>query len=195
MNFFSKLFSSKKENENQKKHSKSNLNNLSAVYREDYFDKRFTEEKLSDNSVIVDGSIKMVEGYFIDNKIEKKINSPVNHPLNLDQVIEEGIGFYNYCKAFNQDDKQIIFTLAFALAEFMIKEFGFKLYKDNEPEFPLRGMTIKYQNNESVLSLYPFEYSLKVLNNESKFNDLYERIKINLNNMPTKEDLFNSLKE
>ena len=74
------------------------------------------------------------------------------------------------------------------------------LYKDSEPEFPKRMMTLKCNKNGSMLSVYPMEYALKVLNNESAFETLYTRIDTQLdNNMPQVNDVLeiylNRLKE
>ncbi len=65
----------------------------------------------------------------------------------------------------------------------------FKLYKDNQPEFPLRTLTLKYDQNGVVLSIYPFEYALKVLNYEATFEDLYNKIETNIGKMPGITDL------
>ena len=69
-----------------------------------------------------------------------------------------------------------------------------KNFKDNSPEFPLRSLTLKYDKNGIVMSLYPFEYSLKVLNGETEFEKIYSQIKNQLENMPDKEDFFGNLK-
>ncbi len=108
----------------------------------------------------------MIENYFIDNKIESKIKKPINHPVNLDQVDQDG--FVLYCKAFQLDEVQATLFLAYSLSDFLINKYGFKLYKDSEPEYPLRGMTLKYDKNGAVLSLYPYEYASKVLNGKFK---------------------------
>ncbi|MEN9336808.1 MAG: hypothetical protein RLZZ500_1795 [Bacteroidota bacterium] len=192
MNFFKKLFGSKSTTNDQTVNDK--LNSLAAIYREDYFASRFVEESLADQPEIVEGCIKMVESYFIDNKIEAQIQTPIHHPINLDQVVTDGIGFHLYCKAFQQEDNQIVFTLAYAFAAYMTQELDFKLYRDKEPEYPLRGMTIKYVKNEGVLSLYPVEYALKVLNNEATFASLLDKIQNARTQMPTRDELFDSLK-
>lgn len=55
-------------------------------------------------------------------------------------------------------------------------------------------MTLKYDRDGGVLSLYPFEYSLKVLNGEARFSDLFEKIKNNLGNIPSAKDILDNLK-
>lgn len=195
MNFFKKLFSSKTEETNPEKNN-SEKTTIKEIFTEDYFAKRYTEININDESTIVDGCFKMIESYYLDNKIERNVENPVNHPANLDQIVEDGMGFHMYCKAFGQEDSQIVFILAYALAEFLIKENHFKFYKDSEPEFPMRSMTLKLDINGAVLSLYPFEYSLKVLNNESRFESLYDKIKAQTENMPNmKDDFMNNFKE
>jgi len=177
MNFFKKMFSTKKEKEN-----KDNEGNFEAIYSETYFNKRYLEQKNEDD--LVEGSLKMIESYFIDNQIERIVDKPINHPLNLDQVIQEGMGFQMYCNAFKLKDSQIMTFLALAFSDFLITTFDFKLYKDNEPEYPLRVMTLKYDKNGALLSLYPLEYSLKVLKNQATFEDLYTKVENHLQSMP-----------
>ena len=190
MSFFRKIFSKNKvtNNENHK------APRLKEVYTEEYFKGRYTEQKLSENDLLVDGSFKMLESFFIDNKIKPVIDQPVYHPLNIDQAVQEGMGFYEYCKQFDQDDKQIGLIITIAFSYFLVNEWDFKLFNDKTPEFPLRFMTLKYDRDGGVLSLYPFEYSLKVLNGEARFSDLFEKIKNNLGNIPSAKDILDNLK-
>jgi hypothetical protein len=131
----------------------------------------------------------MIESYLMDNKIDKKIDEPVNHPLNLDQVINEGFGFGMYCKAFNMGDSEAALFLALAFGDYLIKNYSFKLYRDVHPEFPLRVMTLKYDKDGVILSLYPFEYASKALNYEGTFEGLYQKIESQLKEMPKVDDL------
>ena len=199
MSFFKKLFSSNKdkkadepglqvdhEGQHQLTNTSQSENEVSAIYTEEYFAKRYTENNLADNSML-DGSLKMVESYFLENDIEPKIKSPINHPVNLDQIITEGPGFHMYCHSFQFEDNATIMMLAIAMSSFYINNLDFKLYTDNEPESPLRAMTLKYNKNGAVLSLYPFEYSLKVLENNATFTELYDKIKTHLDSMPSVE--------
>jgi len=188
MNFFKRLFSSKKTHDvNQPE------NKINAVFSDEYFHKRYTEHDITEDAVVVDGCLKMVEGYFVDNQLDRKVVIPINHPINLDQVVNDGMGFQLYCNAFKLPDNQAVFFLAFAFSEFLINNYGFKLYKDSEPEFPLRSMTLKYNHNGAVLSLYPFEYALKVLKNESTFENLLNRLSGQIKTMPKVKDDFNQL--
>jgi hypothetical protein len=206
MNFFRKLFTSKKENEKPKPKNiseskpKSNPQSeqkntskveLGDIATNEYFDQRYQEDNISES--ILEGTLKMIEGYFVANKIKPIIENPINHPKNLDQTIDEGFGFVLYCKASEMDENFAVGILAMAFNDFMIKKYGFKLYKDFEPEYPLRNMTLKYDNQGAKLSLYPIEYTTKVINYEASFDDLYERIKNNLESMPTSDDIFNKL--
>jgi hypothetical protein len=109
-------------------------------------------------------------------------------------VVDDGFGFGLYCKAFNLSDTDATLFLAMLFADYLIKNYGFKLYKDSKPEYPLRGMTLKYDKDGALLSLYPFEYASKVMRNEATFEGLYERIASQLQKMPTMEDLFNGLR-
>ena len=57
-------------------------------------------------------------------------------------------------------------------------------------------MTLKLEVNGAVLSLYPFEYSLKVLNNETKFESLYDKLNAQTQSMPNiKDDFMRNLSE
>lgn len=187
MNFFKKIFSSRKYTP----HNESPAS-ISGVYSTEYFDKRYTEQNIYEMSF--DDSIKMIESYYIDNHISQK-HTIINHPVNLDQIIHESPGFHAYCQNFQMADSMVILNLAIVFSEYLIKNFDFILYKDSEPEYPLRGLTLKYNNNGGVLSLYPFEYSLKVLNNEATFQSLVERIESQIPMIPSSEDVLNNLKE
>ena len=199
MNFFKKLFGgSNNEKHKADKRSQPEPNTkdsekvgLSGIGTEEYFEKRYTEDKIDES--ILEGTLKMIEGYFPANKIEPEIKSPINHPKNLDQTIDDGFGFVLYCKAMNMDENYAVGLLAMAFNDFMIKTHGFKLYLDSEPEYPLRSMTLKYDNQGAMLSLYPIEYTAKVINYEANFNDLYEKIKTNLEHMPTSDDILDKL--
>jgi len=186
MNFFKKLFSSSKKTGEHKEPD------FQGVFSETYFNKRYTEQNLSEDPVLLDGCLRMVKGYFIDNKLEKRIAEPVSHPVNLDMVVNEGLGFEFYCKAFNWEKSQAMMFLAYAFSDFLINTHQFRLFKDSQPEFPLRSMTLKYDKDGTILSLYPVEYSLKVLNYEATFENLYARITQQIGNLPTVNDVLST---
>lgn len=207
MNFFKKLFSSNKEatvsetdshtnnpERDAAKTTSNNENEVSAIYTEAYFEKRYTENNLSENTIL-DGSLKMIESYFLDNTIEPQIKNQIDHPNNLDQCISDGLGFHMYCNALQFEDNAIIMFLAMGMSHFYVNHLDFKLYTDNEPEFPLRGMTLKYNKNGAVLSLYPYEYALKVLENEATFTELFDKIKNHLATMPDVETVLKNYNE
>lgn len=183
MNFLKRLFSSKK---NTKKDTPKKQPTINNHQNESTSNTRYTEETVDPS--ILNGTLKLIESYFIDNKIERKIEAPVNHPINLDQIVEDGMGFQMYCKAFNMEDKMIIASLSMAFSEFMIQNFNFKKFTDNQPEYPLRFITLIYSKNDAVLSLYPFEYSLKVLNYEATFEDILKKVQNGLENLSTDND-------
>lgn len=192
MNFFKKLFSGdKKENEE----TGQQKTDFAGVYTDEYFNKRYSEENLNANPVILDGCLKMVDSYFLEYNLAKKVNKPLNHPSNLDQVVNEGIGFHEFCKKFNFGDSQVVMFLSYAFSDFLVKTYGFKYYKDSAPEFPMRSMTLKYNKNGTVLSLYPFEYALKVLNKESTFENLYNRIHGQLEVLPSADEIIKGFTE
>ena len=185
MSFFRKLFSGKKESNNPK-------TKINQIYSTDYFDSRYTEENIE--PTMLDGCLKMIESYFIDNKIEKNDEFPINHPINLDKVDQEGFGFILYCNTFQLEENSAILFLAYSFSDFLINKYGFKLYQDSKPEYPLRGMTLKYDKDEVFLSLYPYEYASKVLKGNSTFSDLIEKIKTQIDQMPDIEDLIGDYK-
>jgi len=186
MNFFKKQFSTKKE---EIKSESKEGSNFEGVYSTEYFDKRYSEENIK--AGMLDGCLKMIESYFIDNKIERKIETPINHPINLDQVDQDGFGFVLYCNAFQLGEEQATLFLAYSFSDFLINKYGFKLFKDSKPEYPLRGMTLKYDKNGVVLSLYPYEYASKVLNGNQTFTEMEERLNSQLAEMPKMDEILN----
>ena len=181
MNFFDKMFSKNKLTSQETK--------IKSVFTDEYFDKQFKELD-SDNPQFED-SIVMVAGYLQVNNITQKNSDSTNHPINLDQVLNEG--FYEFCKSIGMEDKQIGMILSFCFSNYFIEKFAFKLYKDNEPESPLRFLTLKYNKDGIVMSLYPFEYTLKVLNKEATYENLYLKIQSQLKQLPTKDEVLNEL--
>jgi hypothetical protein len=177
MNFLKKLFGSKKK----VKEDEENIS-FGGVYASTYFDNRYEEENMEPQ--MVDGCLKMVESYFMDNKIERRVKSPINHPINLDQLDQEGFGFVLYCKAFQLSEGQAMAFLAFAFSDYLIKNYGFKLFNDKKPEYPLRSMTLKYDVEGTVLSLYPFEYASKVLSGNETFSKLENKVKLQVGQLP-----------
>lgn len=185
MNFFKKLFSSKKET--SKTETSESSTSFSGIYSSESFNERYVEEKIKPD--MLDGCLKMVESYFIDNKIERKIETPINHPINLDQADQEGFGFVLYCKAFQLGEEQATLFLALSFSDFLINKYGFRLFKDTQPEYPLRGMTLKYDKDGVVLSLYPYEYASKVLNGNQTFLEMEEKLNAQLKEMPKMDEI------
>ncbi|WP_207420649.1 hypothetical protein [Desertivirga brevis] len=184
MNFFKKLFGKKTGSSNGANQGRANF---SGVYSTEHFNERYNEFSLEKD--MLDGCLKMIEGYFIDNQIERIIEGPVNHPANLDQVDQSGFGFVLYCQAFELSEGEATMFLAFAFSDYLITKYGFKLYKDQKPDHPLRGMTLKYDKDGVVLSLYPFEYTVKVLKGNETFSALEEKLKANLKELPKVDEL------
>lgn len=185
MSFFKNLFSKRKENQSQEPDNLAS--NFRGVYSKEYLDKRYAETPIE--ARMLDGCLKMIESYLIDNNISKKIDNPVNHPANLDQVDQEGFGFVLYCKALQLGEEKAILFLAYSFSEYLIKKYGFQLFKDSSPEHPLRSMTLKYANNGAALSLYPYEYAYKVLNGNQTFSEMEEKLNTQLSDMPKMKDL------
>lgn len=189
MNLFKKLFSKKKkEDHSNREEFESILEaeeqkeiNFKGVYSKEVAEERYIEEKI--DSEMLSGCLKMIEGYFEGNKIENYNKKVINHPKNLDLTIDEGFGFGLYCKAFHLGEKEAALILATAASEYFISTYDIKLFKDTQPEYPLRGMTLKYNKNDVVLSLYPLEYAVKALNYEGGFMELESKIKSNIGAM------------
>lgn len=186
MNFFKKIFS--------KKQATQNDTVPQMIYTEEYFNQRFVEEDLKSDPIVFEGHLKLIEGYFIDMEVEKPIDNPINHPKNLDKTFDSVITFKLYCNGFQLEDNMVAFALSSAISDFFITKYGFKLYKDKTPEYPLRFLSLKYNKNGVQLSLYPFEYSVKVMNLEATFEDLENRIKDKLEVMPEYENMLNNIK-
>jgi len=190
MNFFKKLFSTKNRKETQFQTNNEKIN-FQGISSKESFNERYSEDPI--DPAMLDGCLKMVESYFIDNKIKREIQTPINDPLNLDQVVDNGIGFELYCKAFNLDKNQSAMFLAYSLSDFLINKYSFSLFKDIQPEYPLRTMTLKYDKNGIVLSLYPFEYAMKVLDYNASFQDLIIKIETNIGSMDEVKDEIDKL--
>jgi len=143
----------------------------------------------------IDVNNSNIETVFVNKniltKIERKIESPINHPTTLDRVDQDGFGFVLYCNTFQLGEEQAALFLAYSFSDFLIKKYGFKLFKDSKPEYPLRGMTLKYNKNGVVLSLYPYEYASKVLNGNQTFLEMEEKLSSQLAAMPKLDDLIN----
>ena len=202
MNFLKKLFSSKneektneikpefynnEEKEVEKEKTSQNDNEVNMIYTEKYFEERYTEENIALDTL--NGCLKMIESYFIDNNIERKVKEPINHPINLDQVDQDGFGFVLYCKAFQLGEEQATLFLAYSFGDYLINKYDFKLYKDTKPEYPLRGMTLKYDKEGVVLSIYPYEYASKVLNENQTFSELEEKISLKIGELPSVDEV------
>ena len=184
MSFFKKLFSNKQE---------STEKVPTEVFTKDYFNERYTEENLKENPEVFEGNLRLLKGYFIDMKAEKPVDSSINHPKNLDETFEHVVTFRMYCNGFQLEDKMVAFVLSTAFSDFLINKYGFKLYRDKQPEYPLRFLTLKYNKNGVVLSLYPYEYATKVMNLQASFNDLENQIKDKLEVMPDYEKFIDDL--
>jgi len=205
MNFFKKLFKTSKAN-NEPNNPKDDVGpdhkatqqpdetakvEISGIATHEYFDERYEEDTIDEGMLAT--TLQMIEQYFPANKIKPIVAKPINHPKNLDQTIDDGFGFVLYCSAMEMEEHFAIALLSMAFNDFLIKNHGFKLYKDSQPEYPMRSMTLKYDHKGTKLSLYPIEYTTKVINYQASFNELYERIKLNLEHMPTSDDVYNDV--
>ena len=171
MKFFKNLFGKKIKEEINENVEGANFEGIGST--ED-FEERYQPDTLVAD--ILDNCLKMVESYFMDAKAERDTNLPIHHPTTLDATVEEGLGFELYCKAMDFDRNKAALVLSYAFSDYLIKEYDFKLYKDKEPEYPLRVMTLKYDKDGAFLSIYPYEYAVKVLDFEANFTGLMTKI-------------------
>ena len=185
MSFFKKLFSKNEDSSNESS-TKSGAE-FKGIGTTEYFDKRYTLETI--NPKVLDGACKMIESYLIENKIERNTDFPVNHPETLDLVDQKGFGFVLYCKAFQLGEMDAAFFMAYCFSDYLITNYGFQLYIDSEPEFPLRNFTLKYNRDGVVLSLYPIEYTTKVLNGNEMYKELIEKLESHISKLPEQADL------
>lgn len=193
MNLFKRLFNKsakepKTEHTNQESEVHTDEINFTEVFSEESVTDRYTEDAIDPE--MLDGCLKMVEGYFIANKITDYNKKALNHPKNLDRTIDDGFGFALYCKASNMGDREAALFLAISLSDYLMKAYGFKMYKDSKPEHPLRGMTLKYNKDGIVLSLYPMEYAVKTLNYDGGFEELLSKVNANIGTMAKVKNKF-----
>lgn len=190
MNFFKRLFSKSKDHSDNESNEQSNTEpNLTAIYSTDYFEQRYALAPIEPE--MLEGCFKMIEGYFVANTITRLEEFPLHHPKNLDLVDQEGFGFVLYCSAFQMGKTEGTLFLAMAFSDFLIQKYGFVMYTDATPEYPLRGMTLKYDQDGVVLSLYPFEYAAKVLQGNATFSELEDRLQSQLAVMPDMRNTVN----
>ncbi len=192
MNFFKKLFASNKQTpndsagNNRKGINVPDIPVLKEVMTNDYFDKRYKELTQND-AIAIDGSVKMVESFFIETLSKKPVHGSANHPQNLDFAATNG--YLKFCKPYGFGSGESAIQLAFAFSKYMIDNFDMIFYFDSEPEYKFRDFTIKKHINEAFISLYPLEYTLKVIANEKTFVDIVQKIEEQEKNIPNVDDL------
>lgn len=189
MNFFKKLFSKGDKKENTAESDKDKVE----VFTQEYFDNRYTKEDIRSYNKVLDGSLKLIESFFLDFKLNRVIESPVNHPLNMDQTFDQLINFKMYCNGFKLDNDSVTMALSIAFSDFLIQKYGFELYKDKTPESPMRALTLKYDKDNIVLSIYPYEYSAKVMALQATYEDLENKIKDKLEILPQYSEKVNEI--
>ncbi|MEO0041618.1 MAG: hypothetical protein RL329_1066 [Bacteroidota bacterium] len=146
------------------------------IYTNQGFHQKYKAQDFKNYAELVEGSFKMLEGYFRD--LERKLprKEPLNHPLNLDQAVEEGLGFKLYGQFLGMDEPMIRMLLAVALIHFIIHNDEGQFYEANEPESPLKKMVVRVNRNETALLFYPLEYTMNVLCSERTFASLYNQL-------------------
>ncbi len=160
---------------------------FSGIATEEHFEQRYTLDE-EDNSSFMADCYKVLEGYYPANKIERLVASPINHPKNLDQAVDDGFGFRMYCDAIELPKGTDMIILAQSFAAFLVERYGFKKYIDSEPEYPLRKLTLKYDEDGMYLSCYPIEYAAKVLEYQASFEDFVSKIENHMLQMKAMND-------
>lgn len=160
---------------------------FSGIASEEHFERRYTLDT-EDNSSFMADCYKILEGYYPANKIERLVASPMNHPKNLDQAVDDGFGFTLYCEAMKLPKGTDMVVLAQSFAEFLVERYKFKKYIDAEPEYPLRKLTLKYDEDGMYLSCYPLEFASKVLAYQASFEEFVEKIENHMLQMKAMND-------
>lgn len=160
---------------------------FSGIASEEHFERRYTLDT-EDNSAFMADCYKVLEGYYPANKIERHVASPMNHPKNLDQAVDDGFGFTLYCEAMKLPKGTDMVILAQSFAEFLVERYRFKKYIDAEPEYPLRKLTLKYDEDGMYLSCYPLEFASKVLAYQASFEEFVEKIENHMLQMKAMND-------
>jgi hypothetical protein len=197
MGVFKKIFSfGKKSNHNDSNPGKVDANfpgfketvghTFKEIVSDDYFNKRYKGLEEKDN-VLLDGSVKMIESFFIEKLLKPPIDAPINHPENLDFAVTAG--YLDFAKLYSFGTAESATHLAFAFSKYMIDHNKMTFYFDAEPEYKYRMFTLKKDINKILISLYPLEYCLKVLSKEKKFMEIVQRINEQESNLPQVPDI------
>lgn len=188
MNFIKKLFSNKKKekDENTLDISQITGQQIKEVINEDYFNKRYRTLSEKD-MILLDGSIKMVDSFFLETTFVQPVENEINHPENLDFAATHG--YLDFCKKYGFGNGIAASQLAFAFSKYMIDKHNMIFYFDSEPENQNRVFTIKKDINRITMSLYPLEYCLQVIANQKTFTDIVKKIIEKENNPPEIPDI------
>jgi hypothetical protein len=120
-------------------------------------------------------TIRFIESYLENQQLNITVD-PLCHPANLDYILQQRTSFANYYSDRGMTTEQVIEHLAIAISIFLTEECSYKRYIDSNPENAMKKITLKSVKGQIVVSIYPFEFSQSVLNNETSFIKILDRI-------------------
>ena len=124
----------------------------------------------ADDDKLLDGSVEMIGNYAKMAREELPNKTAFNHPENLDHAIQNG--YTNWLKSVGMGDGDIAAQLCFALSEYMVKKHNMTLYHDHVPKYKFRVFTLKKMLKDLHLSIYPLEFTVKVMTEGRSFIDM-----------------------
>jgi hypothetical protein len=134
---------------------------------------RFSSQPLTDEDK--EKTIHIIKSYLEHNQLQIP-DSPLCHPTNLDFMMQQSNGFANHYLQRGMTIAQLTEHLSNATCIYLTDHCGYKRYEDSLPESPQRAITLKCVKGQIVVSIYPFEFCETVLNSNSTFVTLLERI-------------------
>lgn len=125
------------------------------------FEKRFRAMNQEVDHNLLNSALEMIGNYALISKLELPNKSIPNHPENLDFAVNNG--YLDWLRSVGMGDGDIAAQLCFALSEYMVKHFDMALFHDHVPEYKFRVFTLIKKVNEKRLSIYPLEFTIKVM--------------------------------
>ncbi len=177
MNFFKRLFSKNKKVEPSPPSvpppppappsNKPPPNFSIQIKNEEDFHKRFRPLINEDDAKLLAGSVGMIANFAKLAQRELPNKQFQNHPENLDFAVRND--YINWMKSVGMGDGDVAAQICFALSEYMMKQHDMTLYHDHLPEYKFRVFTLKKIVNDIHISVYPLEFTIKVLNEGRSF--------------------------
>jgi len=160
----------------------TNIAPLSETMTNPHFYERY-RELAEREELVIDGSIKMVHSFYMETPYDMPNPELVNTPRNLDYAVRNE--FCDFCESYGFGEIESATQLAFAFGAYMKQHHNMRFYIDLQPDLPNRNFTLKKDLNGVQLSLYPLEYSLKVVAGERKFEDVINQLVEQEKNAPS----------